>query len=170
MRSFIWAAALCVSAGALSAANEIRVESTAAAAGQAEVRVRILADNDAPLTALFGDEHKVKLFDPDPAAAKANRARIVESMQTLRVLKEPAADRRILVIGANAWPVPFPIVKTGDRWRFATEEGIEELIMNRLVHEEPLGRGADLAREVEGGADRAGGGDLDRARHQPRLR
>jgi hypothetical protein len=82
--------------------------------------------------ALFGEEHKVKLFDPDPAAAKANRARIVESMQTLRVLKEPSADRRILLIGANAWPLPFPIVKSGDRWRFATEEGVEELINRRI--------------------------------------
>jgi hypothetical protein len=90
------------------------------------------ADSDAALTALFGEEHKVKLFDPDPAAAKANRARIVESMQTLSVLKEPSADRRILVIGANAWPVPFPIVKAGDRWRFATEEGIDELINRRI--------------------------------------
>jgi len=90
------------------------------------------ADSDVPLTALFGDEHKVKLFDPDPAAAKANRARIVASMQTLRVLKEPSADRRILVIGDQAWPVPFPIVKTGDRWRFATEEGVEELINRRI--------------------------------------
>ncbi len=90
------------------------------------------ADGDVPLTALFGDEHKVKLFDPDAAAAKANRARIVASMQTLRVLREPSADRRILVIGDKAWPVPFPIVKTGDRWRFATEEGIEELINRRV--------------------------------------
>jgi len=90
------------------------------------------ADSDAPLTALFGDEHKDKLFDPDPAAAKANRARIVDSMQTLRVLKEPSADRRIIVIGDRAWPVPFPIVKTGDRWRFATEEGIDELINRRI--------------------------------------
>src|SRR5512143_1569401 len=90
------------------------------------------ADSDAPLMALFGDEHKVKRFDPDPAAAKANRARIVESMQTRRVLKEPSAGRRILVIGENAWPVQFPIVKTGDRWRFATEEGVEELINRRI--------------------------------------
>jgi hypothetical protein len=90
------------------------------------------ADSDVSLTALFGEEHKVKLFDPDPAAAKANRARIVESMQTLRVLKEPSADRRILLIGANAWPLPFPIVKSGDRWRFATEEGVDELINRRI--------------------------------------
>jgi hypothetical protein len=90
------------------------------------------ADSDAPLTALFGEQHKVKLFDPDPAAAKANRARIVESMQTLRVLKEPSPDRRVVLIGVNAWPVPFPIVKTGERWRFATEEGIEELTNRRI--------------------------------------
>jgi hypothetical protein len=90
------------------------------------------ADSDVALTALFGDAHKVKLFDPDPAAAKANRARIVASMQTLRVLKEPSADRRILVIGDRAWPVPFPIVKTGERWRFATEEGLDELINRRI--------------------------------------
>jgi hypothetical protein len=94
--------------------------------------VALKADSDALLTALFGDEHKVKLFDPDPAAAKANRARVVESMQTLRVLKEPSADRRIILIGEKAWPVPFPIVKTGDRWRFATEEGIDELINRRI--------------------------------------
>ncbi len=49
MRNVIWAAALCLSAGALSAANAIKVESTTAAAGQTELRVRILADNDAPV-------------------------------------------------------------------------------------------------------------------------
>src|SRR5512145_1601726 len=90
------------------------------------------ADSDAPLAALFGEQHKARILDPDPAAAKATRAQIVSAMQTLRVLREPSADRRILVIGDQAWPVPFPIVKTGDRWRFATEEGIEELINRRV--------------------------------------
>ena len=90
------------------------------------------ADSDAPLMALFGEEHKARLLDPDPAAAKANRATIVAAMQTLSVLKEPSADRRILLIGDQAWPLPFPIVKTGDRWRFATEEGIDELINRRI--------------------------------------
>ena len=90
------------------------------------------ADTDAPLTAIFGEQYKDRLLDPDPAAAKGTRAQIVSAMQTLSVLKEPSGDRRILVIGDQAWPVPFPIVKTGDRWRFATEEGIEEL-MNRRI-------------------------------------
>jgi hypothetical protein len=90
------------------------------------------ADTDAPLTAIFGEQYKDRLLDPDPAAAKGTRAQIVSAMQTLSVLKEPSPDRRILVIGDQAWPVPFPIVKTGDRWRFATEDGIEELINRRI--------------------------------------
>ena len=94
------------------------------------------ADTDAPLTTLFGEEHKSRILDPDPAAARATRDKLFGAMQTLRVLKEPSADRRVLVVGDQAWPVPFPIVRTGDRWRFATEEGIEELINRRVGNNE----------------------------------
>ncbi len=90
------------------------------------------ADSDAKLLAIFGDEHKDVIVDPDRAAASANRARIVAAMQTLRVLKEPSPDRRVLVIGDQAWPFPIPLVKTGDRWHFATEQGVEELINRRI--------------------------------------
>ncbi len=53
-------------------------------------------------------------------------------MQTLKALQAPSPDRRILVIGDQAWPVPIPIVRTGDRWRFATEEGEDEIINRRV--------------------------------------
>ena len=38
----------------------------------------------------------------------------------------------MLIIGADAWPLPIPIVRSGDRWRFATEEGEDELINRRI--------------------------------------
>ncbi len=53
-------------------------------------------------------------------------------MKTLRVLREPSQDRRILVIGDEAWPMPIPIVRTGEGWRFATEEGRDELVNRRV--------------------------------------
>lgn len=90
------------------------------------------ADSDAALLAIFGDEHKSVLLQSDRAATSADRARLLAAMQTMLVLKETAPDRRVLVIGAEAWPVPFPIVRVGDRWRFATEEGIEELVNRRV--------------------------------------
>jgi len=37
-------------------------------------------------------------------------------------------NRRVLVIGDEAWPVPIPIVRAGDQWRFATEEGKDEIV------------------------------------------
>jgi hypothetical protein len=90
------------------------------------------ADSDPAMIALFGEENKDLIVQSDRAATSATRARILEAMQTLRVLKEPRPDRRVLVIGAQAWPVPIPIVRAGDRWRFATEEGREEIVNRRV--------------------------------------
>ena len=90
------------------------------------------ADNDAAMVAIFGEEHKDLIVQSDRAATSATRAKILAAMQTLRVLKEPSADRRVLVIGDQAWPMPIPIVRAGDRWRFATEEGEDEIVNRRI--------------------------------------
>jgi len=90
------------------------------------------ADSDSAMVAIFGEEHKDLVVTSDRAASSATRARILAAMQTMRVLKEPDKDRRVLVIGDEAWPVPIPIVRTGERWRFATELGEEELIDRRI--------------------------------------
>jgi len=90
------------------------------------------ADSDSQLIAIFGSEHKDVIIEPDRAVATANRAKFVEVQKTLSVLREPSPDRRILVVGDKAWPFPIPLVKTGDRWRFATEQGIEEMTNRRI--------------------------------------
>ena len=89
-------------------------------------------DSDASLLAIFGDEHRDLIVSSDRAASSATRAKALAAMQTLRVLEEPSADRRVLVIGDQAWPFPIPIVRAGDRWRFATEDGAEELVNRRI--------------------------------------
>jgi hypothetical protein len=38
----------------------------------------------------------------------------------------------VLLMGVNAWPMPIPLVRVGGVWRFATEEGIEELLNRRI--------------------------------------
>jgi hypothetical protein len=90
------------------------------------------ADSDPAMVAIFGEAHKDLVISSDRAATSATRAKILAAMQTLRVLQMPSADRRVLVIGDEAWPVPIPIVRTADRWRFATEEGEDELINRRI--------------------------------------
>jgi hypothetical protein len=90
------------------------------------------ADDDAALLAIFGDKHKNLVVTSDRAANSASRANAVAAMQTYRLLEEQGKDRRVLLIGDQAWPVPIPLVKSGERWRFATEEGENEIFNRRI--------------------------------------
>ena len=90
------------------------------------------ADDDAALLAIFGDKHKSLVVTPDRAANSATRAEAVVAIQTYRLLEEQGKDRRVLLIGDQAWPFPIPLLKTGERWRFATEEGENELFNRRI--------------------------------------
>jgi Protein of unknown function (DUF2950) len=90
------------------------------------------ADDDAALIAIFGDKHKGLVVTPDKAANSAGRAKAAAAIQTYHLLEERGSDRRVLLIGDQAWPLPIPLAKAGDRWRFATEEGEDELINRRI--------------------------------------
>ena len=75
-----------------------------------------------------GPRHHAGLAPP----TAATRAKILAAMQTFRVLDERGADRRVLLIGDQAWPMPIPLVKDKGAWRFATEEGADELVNRRI--------------------------------------
>lgn len=90
------------------------------------------ADSDPAMIAIFGEQHKNLVISSDRAATSATRARILAAMQTTYSLREVGADRRVLVIGDEAWPAPIPLVRAGDRWRFATELGADELANRRV--------------------------------------
>ncbi len=92
----------------------------------------IKTDSDSAMIALVGDEYKDLVVQPDHAATSATRARILAAMQTMLVLQSSGEDRRVLVIGDEAWPLPIPLVRTDGRWRFASEEGAEEIVNRRI--------------------------------------
>jgi hypothetical protein len=90
------------------------------------------ADSDAALVAIFGDKHKGVVLSGDRASDAAKRAEIAAQVATFRSLQERGNDRRVLLIGAQAWPLPIPLVREGNAWRFATEVGAEEIINRRI--------------------------------------
>jgi len=96
----------------------------------------IKVDDDAAMLAIFGEQHRNLVVTPDRAANSATRAQVLALMQAYRNLEEVGPDRRTLFIGDEAWPVPIPLVRNGARWRFATEEGEEEIFNRRVgAHE-----------------------------------
>ena len=108
------------------------------------------ADDDAAMLAIFGDKHKSLVVTPDRAANSATRAELLAHMQSFRNLQATGADRRTLYVGDQAWPMPIPLVRNGTQWRFATEEGEEEVIQSphRRQREQRYRRAARLPRRA----------------------
>jgi hypothetical protein len=93
-------------------------------------------DDGAALVALFGPEHRAALIGGDPAEARASLAELRADAKTgLRLVSE-SATRQVVHVGAEAWPMPIPLMLTGDAWRFDALEGLEEIEDRRIgAHE-----------------------------------
>ena len=116
-------------------AAEQRTFATPEAAVDA-LQAALKANDEAALAAIFGDRHKEMVSSGDAAQNAAVRARASEALAAFRLLDSRGEDRRVLLMGVNAWPMPIPLVRAGGAWRFATEEGVEELINRRIGHNE----------------------------------
>lgn len=90
------------------------------------------ARDEATLVAIFGEAHKRLVVSPDQAENEANWAKASAELDAFHVLDEAGPDRRILLVGDEAWPMPIPIVKEKGSWRFATELGEEEILNRRI--------------------------------------
>jgi len=96
-----------------------------------------LKANDEPaLLGIFGEQHKNAVSSGEPARDKEARAKVGAAMDTFLAIDTSTDTRRILLIGANAWPFPVPLVRDGGGWRFATELGTDELLNRRIGENE----------------------------------
>ena len=67
----------------------------------------------------------------DATADRAGWARFVAAYDAKHALVG-SGDKLTLTIGPDDYPFPFPLVKTGDRWRFDTAAGKDELLKRRI--------------------------------------
>jgi hypothetical protein len=88
------------------------------------------------LVALFGPGSEDLVSSGDDAADARDRALLVKAYGEAHRLERPGYGRRILYIGKDDWPMPVPIVKTGKRWRFLTDEGRQEILIRRVGENE----------------------------------
>ncbi len=112
-----------------------------------------LRKNDSnALLDIFGHQYKEFIAGTDKVAAREDRKRVYEAAQETKTLHSQSEEKRVLVIGRNEWPLPFPIVREKSGWRFDTEEGFEE-VLNRRIGENELNAiataGAYVAAQVE---------------------
>jgi hypothetical protein len=99
--------------------------------------IAALKANDTPaLVAMFGAAHENLVITGDAANDAAVHAETAERLTTFHALEDRGDDRRVLLMGVEAWPVPIPLVRENGVWRFATEEGVEELLNRRIGYNE----------------------------------
>jgi hypothetical protein len=134
-----------------------------------EALQRALQANDADaLQRIFGDQYRDVVSSGDPAYDAARRAEAAAALTTRKRLQEMGPDRRILRFGAQDWPFAIPLVRADVGWRFATEQGVDELLNRRIGGNERnaiyVMRAIGDAQRQYAETDRMGDGVLQYAR------
>jgi hypothetical protein len=89
-------------------------------------------NNAEAIVSIFGSKYKKLIITGDDANDSATRAETVAKFSEYHALEEMSDGSRQLIIGAEAWPVPIPLVREDGAWRFASEKGAEEMLNRRI--------------------------------------
>lgn len=92
------------------------------------------------------DREKIlKVFGPDAAdlldsgdeVDDANRLEAFSKVVgQLVAVDKSITDTATILVGAERWPFPIPLVKDGDKWYFDTEAGADEILNRRIGQNE----------------------------------
>ena len=85
---------------------------------------------------ILGPDAKHIVSSGDDAEDAESRANFVQKYQEMhRLVKEPDGTTT-LVIGAENWPTPIPLVNKGNTWYFDTDAGKKEILYRRVGRNE----------------------------------
>jgi hypothetical protein len=96
------------------------------------------AGDQTQLLAVLGPNAKDLIDSGDPVADKKGLEGFLKSYDTKHSLTVTAPGYITLVVGANDWPMPIPLVRDGTSWYFDSAQGRDEIV-NRRVGENELG-------------------------------
>jgi len=88
------------------------------------------------LLSIFGSEAERIFVSEDPVADENLRKEFLRLYDEKHEIKPEGDLKRILLVGTDPWPMPVPLVKSMEGWRFDTESGIDEIINRRIGRNE----------------------------------
>lgn len=95
-------------------------------------------NDTAALLALFGPGEKAIVDSGDAAADKAGREEFAKRSKEKMVIDQDPSnpDRATIVVGANDWPFPIPLVRVNGKWEFDAAKGRVEILARRIGRNE----------------------------------
>ena len=106
------------------------------AAAAVEFAETVRAADRMRLTELLGVEATQLMNWGDEVQGSNERRAFMQEYDSVRLLVPAGTDAYILEVGGARWPLPLPIVKSGDRWKFDTQSGLRELVLRRIGRNE----------------------------------
>jgi hypothetical protein len=87
--------------------------------------------SDKELGAIFGPDEK-DFFSPDRGIEEKERERFLNAYREKNWVEKVVDKKAVLHVGKLGWPWPVPVVESGHQWRFASEEGEDEILARRI--------------------------------------
>lgn len=84
------------------------------------------------LNEILGPAAASLITSGDDTQDRNDRAQFVTLYEAHHRLQSSAPGTLTLLLGKNEWPLPIPLVKADDKWRFDTEAGAKELLYRRI--------------------------------------
>jgi hypothetical protein len=119
----------------VSVANAQQSFKTAEEAADALVSAARTSDRQAILTVLGRDGADI-VSSGDPAADALARNRVIEAYDAKHQVVMEGADKAVLIIGREDWPLPIPLVRKDSAWHFDTAVGRQEILFRRIGRNE----------------------------------
>ncbi|HEV3241038.1 MAG TPA: DUF2950 domain-containing protein [Casimicrobiaceae bacterium] len=143
----IFPAALCT---LLTAGASPAIAADAAANQQPQVQQRfatpeaatealvaaIRAENPRRIGAVLGPGSDRLINSGDIVADRQGRARFVAAFDKHSRIELEGDAKATLIVGENDWPLPFPLIRHADGWRFDAKSGAEEILNRRIGRNE----------------------------------
>jgi hypothetical protein len=131
------APALAQQTTADKAKPKVEPQSFASAADAAKALIAAAKAHDkAALLRIFGSDGEDLVNSGDEVADRGGMEQFAQAAEKAMSLLEDTPGRAVLVIGAQSWPMPIPIVKRGEAWVFDAAAGKDEILTRRVGENE----------------------------------
>lgn len=94
------------------------------------------SEDQSELLLILGPDGEKLIHSGDAVADQRGRERFVAAYNAAHRIEVDGTDTATLIVGSENWPVPIPIVRKGDRWRFDTVASVQKILDRRVGRNE----------------------------------
>jgi hypothetical protein len=93
-------------------------------------------EDQSELLLILGPDGEKLIHSGDAVADQRARERFVAAYDSAHRVDVDGAGNATLIVGSENWPVPIPIIRNGDRWRFDTVASVQKILDRRVGRNE----------------------------------